>query len=72
MVDGETGLLVPYDPNEPRAFEHAFANAVNDIVADPRRAHSMGVAGRARAIADFGWQAIATQTVGVYEAALAQ
>ena len=72
VADGVTGLLVPYDPAEPRAFEHAFADAVNDLVADPHRAHAMGVAGRARAIAHFGWQAIATQTVGVYEAALAR
>ena len=70
--DGVTGLLVPYDPAEPRAFEHAFADAVNVLVADPQRTRAMGLAGRARAIAEFGWQAIATQTVGVYEAALAR
>ena len=26
VLDGETGLLVPYDPEEPRAFEHALAD----------------------------------------------
>lgn len=72
VEDRVTGLLVPYDPAEPRAFEHAFADAVNDLVADPQRAHTFGLAGRARAIAHFGWQAIATQTVGVYESALAR
>ena len=70
VVDGETGLLVPYDAAEPRAFEHAFADAVNTIATDPTRARAMGVAGRARAVSDFGWDAIADQTIAVYEAAL--
>ncbi len=70
VVDGETGLLVPYDAAEPRAFEHAFADAVNVIAADPARARSMGASGRARAVSDFGWDAIADQTIAVYEAAL--
>ena len=70
VVDGATGLLVPYDAQEPKAFEHAFADAVNVLAADPDRAHAMGVAGRARAVSDFGWDAIADQTIAVYEAAL--
>ena len=72
VVDGETGLLVPYDSSEPRAFEHAFADAVNVLAADPARAAQMGVAGRARAVSDFGWDAIADQTIAVYRDALAQ
>ena len=70
VVDGTTGLLVPYDAAEPRAFEHAFADAVNVIAADPVRAAAMGAAGRARAVSDFGWDSIADQTIAVYEAAL--
>jgi starch synthase len=70
VVDGQTGLLVPYDAAEPRAFEHAFADAVNTIAADPGRARSMGASGRARAVSSFGWDAIADQTIAVYEAAL--
>lgn len=66
VVNGETGLLVPYDAREPRAFEHAFADAVNDLAADPRRAQRMGVAGRMRAISDFGWDAIARRTIDIY------
>ncbi|MDO8308793.1 MAG: glycogen synthase [Actinomycetota bacterium] len=71
VVDGATGLLVPYDAAEPRAFEVAFADAVNDVAADPRRARAMGVAGRERAMSDFGWDAIADRTIAVYDAALA-
>lgn len=70
VVDGETGLLVPYDSEEPRAFEHAFADAVNTIAADQERATAMGVAGRLRAVSEFGWDAIANQTIAVYESAL--
>ena len=70
VVDGQTGLLVPYDATEPRAFEHAFADAVNALAADPARAAAMGVAGRARAVSEFGWDAIADQTIAVYRDAL--
>jgi starch synthase len=70
VVDGQTGLLVPYDANEPAAFEFAFADAVNVLAADPHRAQAMGAAGRARAVSDFGWDAIADRTIAVYEAAL--
>ncbi len=70
VIDGETGLLVPYDAAEPRAFEHALGDAVNALAADPDRAHRMGVAGRARAVTHFSWDAIAQQTIAVYRAAL--
>ena len=70
VVDGSTGLLVPYDAAEPRAFEVAFGDAVNNVAADPRRARAMGVAGRQRAVSNFGWDAIADETIAVYDAAL--
>ena len=70
VVDGETGLLVPYDPAEPCAFEHTLGDAVNALAADPERAHRMGAAGRARAVTHFSWDAIAEQTIAVYRAAL--
>jgi len=69
VVDGQTGVLVHYDPEDPTGFEAGFARAINDVIADPGRARSMGVAGRARAISDFGWDAIAEKTVEVYRAA---
>ena len=50
VADGETGLLVPFDEAEPRAFEFAFADAVNTLVADPHRATALGARGRARAV----------------------
>ena len=76
VVDGETGLLVPYDPkqaNDPAyvaAFEAEFAAKVNELAGDLDRAHAMGLAGRQRCIDEFSWEAIAQQTVGVYEKAI--
>jgi starch synthase len=70
VVDGETGLLVPYEAGDAATFEQAFAAAVNTLAADPTRAQAMGVAGRERAVAQFGWDAIADQTIAVYQAAL--
>ena len=70
VVDGETGLLVHYDAEDTAAFEADFARAINQVIADPQRARQMGQAGRARAIAEFGWDRIAGRTVEVYEAAI--
>ena len=70
VVDGETGILVPYDPTDPQALEAGIAAAVNSLAADPARARAMGIAGRKRAVDDFGWDAIAEQTIQVYRQAL--
>jgi starch synthase len=71
VVDGETGELVHYDADEPAQFEADLAEAVNRVVADPARAREMGLAGRARAVNEFGWDRIAAQTVEVYRTAQA-
>jgi alpha-maltose-1-phosphate synthase len=42
---------------------------VHRLAADPELAKAYGLAGRQRAIADFGWDAIAEQTMDVYRAA---
>jgi starch synthase len=60
VADGETGLLVP--PGEPGPL----AEALNALIRDPGRAAAMGQAGRKRAVAEFGWSAIAAQTVALY------
>lgn len=69
VVDGETGLLVHYDPADTAQFETDLAGAINELIADPARAARMGRAGRERAISDFGWDRIAARTVEVYETA---
>ena len=72
VIDGVTGVLVPYDAADPTALEAGLARAVNDLAADPASARAMGVAGRERAVADFSWDAIADQTIEVYREALAR
>ena len=60
VADGETGLLVP--PDDPAAL----AAALNTLVRDQDLAAAMGARGRDRAIAEFGWAAIAAQTAKLY------
>jgi starch synthase len=60
VADGETGLLVPQGEPEP------LAEALNTLIRDPDRAAAMGQAGRKRAVAEFGWAAIAAQTAALY------
>ncbi len=77
VVDGVTGLLVPYDPayaDDPARiaeFETQFATNLNEITRDRDRARQMGVAGRERCIAEFSWEKIAAETVQVYKEAIA-
>ncbi|MFC1421485.1 glycogen synthase [Streptacidiphilus cavernicola] len=70
VEDGRTGLLVPYHGRSAEDFEASFAEAVDSLVLDPVRAARFGAAGRERAVADFGWAAIAERTVQVYRTAL--
>jgi alpha-maltose-1-phosphate synthase len=60
VAEGETGLLVP--PGEPGAL----AATLNALLRDPGQAQAMGQAGRERAVAEFGWPAIAAQTADLY------
>ena len=75
VVDGETGLLVPYDPAQAKDeayianFEKTFADRVNELARDLDRAKAMGIAGRQRCIDEFSWEKIAQETVDVYKAA---
>jgi alpha-maltose-1-phosphate synthase len=69
--DGRTGLLVPYDPDDAAGFAAGLAARMTELLTDPDRAARMGAAGRERVLAEFGWPAIARQTVDVYAAVLA-
>jgi starch synthase len=64
--DGVTGLLVPYDEQDPEGFQRGLAYRVNELLADPDRVMAMGQAGRKRAITEFSWSTVADRTVGVY------
>ncbi|MEU0254027.1 glycogen synthase [Streptomyces sp. NPDC006184] len=61
--DGRTGLLVDVDDG----FESGLAGALDAVLGDPAAARRMGEAGRARAVGEFGWDAVARRTAGLYE-----
>ena len=70
VVDGDTGLLVPYDESDPPGFEAGLAARVAELLEAPDRAAAMGRAGRERAVTHFGWDAIARRTLELYASVL--
>jgi len=78
VLDGRTGILVPFEPKDdgsrepvdPAAFARAIAAAVSELLGDPTRAAALGAAGRRRAVEQFSWAAIAAQTVELYRGLL--
>lgn len=78
VVSGETGTLVPLDqmdsspfePKNPDGFSRDLAAAINELMADPAKCEAYGKAGRRRAEALFGWDAISKRTVELYESLL--
>jgi alpha-maltose-1-phosphate synthase len=70
VVEDETGYLVDYDVNQPKAFTLALAERIEELLNDPPRAAAMGSAGRQRVLGRFGWPAIASRTLVLYESLL--
>ncbi|MEU9586132.1 glycogen synthase [Streptomyces werraensis] len=69
VVDhGRTGLLVDVDDG----FEAELTRALDAVLGDPDTARAMGEAGRERAVTEFGWDAVARRTAGLYEEILRQ
>ncbi len=73
VVPGETGRLVDprivpgtFDPADPAAFSAGLAAAINEVGLDEGLRSRMGAAGRRRAEEQFGWAAIARQTLDLY------
>jgi starch synthase len=70
--DGTTGLLVPFDSDgmgtasDPDRFAADLASRVNDLIADPGLATSMGKAGRARVLDNFTWPVAAERSAELY------
>lgn len=65
VSDNESGLLVQFN-SDAKVFEEEFAKALLKVLSDETLAKSMGVAGRKRAIAEFGWDKVANQTIDLY------
>jgi starch synthase len=70
VVEGETGYLVDYNPDDIEAFTTALAGRVQALLSDPALAGRMGKAGRRRVLQHFGWPAIAARTVELYDSLL--
>jgi alpha-maltose-1-phosphate synthase len=67
VVEGETGYLVDFNPADPDAFTSALAGRLEKLLGDSTLAATMGKAGRERVLQHFGWRAIASQTVQLYD-----
>jgi starch synthase len=70
VVEGETGYLVDYDPDDLEAFTTALAARLEEVLSDPALAALMGKAGRQRVLRHFGWPAIAARTLELYDSLL--
>ncbi|HXN77300.1 MAG TPA: glycogen synthase [Candidatus Dormibacteraeota bacterium] len=67
VVDGETGYLVDLDPADLDAFTTALADRIQELLRDTTLAAKMGTAGRERVVQHFGWPAIASEMVRLYD-----
>ena len=70
VVEGETGFLVDYDPDDTETFTSALAARIQTVLDRPELARAMGEAGRRRAVQTFGWPSIAARTADLYESLL--
>jgi len=75
VVDGETGLLVEFEPRsetdpEPKdreAYSKRLAESINRLLDAPDIAREMGERGRARVEEIFSWRSVARQTIEFYK-----
>jgi glycosyltransferase involved in cell wall biosynthesis len=65
-TDGTCAQLVP------PADVDALTRALGDLLDSPDKRRRLGAAGRARALEVFSWEAVAAQTVRIYERAIAR
>lgn len=65
VADEKTGLLVNCSQDNSE-FESSLAVAITRVMSDQTLASSLGRAGRARAIENFGWDKVAQQTSDLY------
>ena len=66
---GVTGMLVDYTTDS-ATFESNIAQGIAELMADPQRLIEFGIAGRNRAISEFGWDAVAEATISLYRSVL--
>jgi starch synthase len=69
VADGVTGRLVDYTP-ESATFESHLTHGIIEMMNDPDKLKAMGIAGRKRAIDEFGWNTVARATISLYRSVL--
>lgn len=70
VADKETGELVDYN-GEALPFEQGLTKAVVRLMSQPELLTQYGVAGRVRAMKEFGWNAVADATIALYRRVIA-
>lgn len=66
----QTGELVDYSEGDIPRFEAALSEAITRLMANPDLLQRYGAAGRQRAIAEFGWDAVAATTLALYQSVI--
>jgi glycogen synthase len=75
VVEGETGLLVPFEPinasssepRDPEKFSKDLAHAINSLVSSPEKIKEMSLKARERVEKHYRWNNIASQTLEFYK-----
>jgi starch synthase len=67
---GVTGELVDYTESDIAAFEASLTEAITRLMSDSAKLKQYGLAGRARAISEFGWDAVAATTLALYRSVI--
>ncbi len=70
VSDRKTGELVTYNADDIAAFESSLTESITRLMADPELLERYGKAGRARAISEFGWDAVAATTLALYQSVI--
>ncbi len=65
----QTGELVDYATDHTK-FESDLTSAISSLMGNPELLDKYGKAGRARAQSEFGWDAVAAQTVALYKSVI--
>lgn len=74
VQDGQTGILVPFEPSgngnggprNPEKFSRDLADAINSLLQSPEKIEKMASASRQRVEEKFSWKSIAKQTMAFY------
>jgi starch synthase len=80
VTSGETGLLIPFEPDntppwepkDPEKFSQDLAHAINQLLSSPDKIKRMGAKSRERVEKHFSWKSIARQTLNFYQALVHQ